>query len=432
MASAKLCVALLLCIVAAAAAQSASNVRATYHLYNPAQIDYDLLRASAYCATWDADKPQAWRSKYGWTAFCHSAGPIGQAACGRCIQVTNTRTGAQTTARIVDRCSNGGLDLDKAVFDQIDTDGIGYQQGFLTVNYQFRNVQPPLVAVGYSGSDDEHPINAKKIYQDILQASPPCGIRRIIGQRTDRQMRQGSDVSPIRQTILKLSRASGRKKGKTTRSSNERKKGRISRPSSHALRWIPRGANEAAEADEVADDGACRGDHLWRICRVEKSRKANCVERQRLKPLAEATKAEKLKDSLALWRRTKLRMMGLKPFAEATKARWEDMGLTRAESLTFLIHAVRLASGGEVCFHTREDNDLEPDNQLYLQSRKKYPGGRITGFQQSIGSGKTRLGEELEEMMIGPDPAALAISTLILSASSVLFPLMSGAFASFE
>ncbi|KAL6007334.1 hypothetical protein ACLOJK_032831 [Asimina triloba] len=139
MASVKLWIALLLCFVAAAAAQQASNVRATYHLYNPAQIGYDLLRASAFCATWDANKPLAWRRKYGWTAFCHSAGPIGQAACGRCIRVTNTRTGAQTTARIVDKCANGGLDLDKAVFDSIDTDRNGYARGFLTVNYQFVN-----------------------------------------------------------------------------------------------------------------------------------------------------------------------------------------------------------------------------------------------------------------------------------------------------
>jgi hypothetical protein len=77
-----------LCAVAAmAAAQQASNVRATYHLYNPAQNGWDLNRVSAYCATWDADKPLSWRQKHGWTAFCGPAGQKGQAACGKCIRV---------------------------------------------------------------------------------------------------------------------------------------------------------------------------------------------------------------------------------------------------------------------------------------------------------------------------------------------------------
>lgn len=37
----------------------------------------------------------------------------------------------------MDQCSNGGLDLDVAMFNQIDTDGHGYQQGHLIVDYQF-------------------------------------------------------------------------------------------------------------------------------------------------------------------------------------------------------------------------------------------------------------------------------------------------------
>ncbi|KAH7571897.1 hypothetical protein ACOSP7_014791 [Xanthoceras sorbifolium] len=128
---------LLSLVVSSAYAQSASNVRATYHLYHPEQIGWDLLKASAYCATWDANKPLAWRRKYGWTAFCGPVGPRGRAACGRCLRVTNTGTGAQTTVRIVDQCSNGGLDLDEAVFKRLDTNGRGIAQGHLTVNYQF-------------------------------------------------------------------------------------------------------------------------------------------------------------------------------------------------------------------------------------------------------------------------------------------------------
>ena len=54
-------------------------------------------------------------------------------------QVTNTATGAQQTVRIVDQCANGGLDLDVNVFRKLDTDGRGYAQGHLTVNYSFVN-----------------------------------------------------------------------------------------------------------------------------------------------------------------------------------------------------------------------------------------------------------------------------------------------------
>ncbi|KAL5566296.1 hypothetical protein UlMin_029460 [Ulmus minor] len=134
-----LMVVLLLGMVVVASAQSASNVRATYHLYNPQDIGYDYIRASVYCATWDADKSYAFRSKYGWTAFCGPVGPRGQESCGKCLKVTNTRTGAQVTVRIVDQCSNGGLDLDVNMFNQIDTDKNGYNQGYLTVNYEFVN-----------------------------------------------------------------------------------------------------------------------------------------------------------------------------------------------------------------------------------------------------------------------------------------------------
>ncbi|KAL9320379.1 hypothetical protein ACSQ67_012218 [Phaseolus vulgaris] len=127
------------CVVALASAQSASNVRATYHLYQPEQHNWDLLAVSAYCSTWDAGKSLAWRSKYPWTAFCGPSGPRGQESCGKCLRVTNTRTNAQITVRIVDQCSNGGLDLDISPFQKIDTDGNGYAQGHLTVNYDFVN-----------------------------------------------------------------------------------------------------------------------------------------------------------------------------------------------------------------------------------------------------------------------------------------------------
>lgn len=61
------------------------------------------------------------------------------------MQVRNTRTNAAVTVRIVDQCSNGGLDLDVAMFNRIDTDGFGYQQGHLIVDYQFVDCDNALV-----------------------------------------------------------------------------------------------------------------------------------------------------------------------------------------------------------------------------------------------------------------------------------------------
>ncbi|PKU78197.1 pathogenesis-related protein PR-4 [Dendrobium catenatum] len=112
-------------------------VRATYHLYCPETINWDLGAVNAYCTTWDEDKPFAWRQEYGWTAFCGPVGPAGQASCGRCLHLTNVETGAETTARIVDQCTNGGLDLDYHVFMSLDTDGNGIFRGHLTVKYKF-------------------------------------------------------------------------------------------------------------------------------------------------------------------------------------------------------------------------------------------------------------------------------------------------------
>ena len=53
--------------------------------------------------------------------------------------MTNTATGTQATVRIVDQCSNGGMDLDSGMFNQLDTNGAGYAQGHLIVNYEYVN-----------------------------------------------------------------------------------------------------------------------------------------------------------------------------------------------------------------------------------------------------------------------------------------------------
>lgn len=53
------------------------------------------------------------------------------------LQVTNADTGDEAIVRIIDQCNNGGLDLDVAMFNQIDSNGEGYAQGHLIVDYEF-------------------------------------------------------------------------------------------------------------------------------------------------------------------------------------------------------------------------------------------------------------------------------------------------------
>ena len=102
---AALVVGAVLCAVAGmAAAQQASNVRATYHYYNPQQNNWNLNAVSAYCSTWDADKPLSWRQKYGWTAFCGPAGQKGQASCGKCIQVCVSLLHAPSSSFLLAGC----------------------------------------------------------------------------------------------------------------------------------------------------------------------------------------------------------------------------------------------------------------------------------------------------------------------------------------
>ncbi|KAI3890847.1 hypothetical protein MKW92_039085 [Papaver armeniacum] len=89
---------------------------------------------------WDLNRPLAWRQKYPWTAFCGPVGPRGQESCGKCLRVTNRGTNAAITVRIVDQCSNGGLDLDfEGAFKPIDTNRAGYNAGHMFVDYQFVN-----------------------------------------------------------------------------------------------------------------------------------------------------------------------------------------------------------------------------------------------------------------------------------------------------
>ncbi|CAO2149457.1 unnamed protein product [Urochloa humidicola] len=134
-----LTVAALLCTMAAtamAAQWSTSNVRATNHLYFPEQNGWDLNSANIYCAPWDANKPLWWRERFGWAAICEPW--RGPGFCGQCIKVTNHATGQWIVARIVDKCTGGGLKLDyETMFKKIDTDGQGFEKGYLKVDYEW-------------------------------------------------------------------------------------------------------------------------------------------------------------------------------------------------------------------------------------------------------------------------------------------------------
>ncbi|GMI65217.1 HEVEIN-LIKE, pathogenesis-related 4 [Hibiscus trionum] len=152
----------LACLVSSAAAQSAENVKAYMVYLYAEENDWDMNAAHVYCATWDADKPYEWRSKYNWTNFGGPNGPIGKDACGKCVQVTNTATGDETIVRIVGT-SQASLNLDKPVFDQLDSDGQGQVAGHLVVNYTFVDCDPKPPGPGESNvtayySDDYNPI----------------------------------------------------------------------------------------------------------------------------------------------------------------------------------------------------------------------------------------------------------------------------------
>ena len=115
------------------------NVRATYHYYSPA---YDT--ASLACADrfWADPGHSRKLLKYPWTAYClkdRTGPPDASSACGKCLRITNTRTGSSVVARAVDKggCSDAdgtGLDLDPCAFDAIDLDRRGYADGFMRVD----------------------------------------------------------------------------------------------------------------------------------------------------------------------------------------------------------------------------------------------------------------------------------------------------------
>ncbi|OMO71894.1 Barwin [Corchorus capsularis] len=141
---------LLASLVGFAAAQSGSggdgpgesNVTAYWTDYNATHNNWDFNASHVSCARILGRKPLEWRKKYGWTGFCGSVGPQGDAACGLCLRVTNyidNETKAEEKVRIVDACGGAGaLELDfETAFMPIDIDGNGNSTGHLNVDYNF-------------------------------------------------------------------------------------------------------------------------------------------------------------------------------------------------------------------------------------------------------------------------------------------------------
>lgn len=117
------------------------DVKATYHIYSPQYATSSLACADKFWADPDHARKLL---KYPWTAFCMGM-PGGkkftQDVCGKCLRVTNRRTGASVIVRAVDNggCSDAdgtGLDLDVCAFNAIDTDKKGYNDGNMRVDVQ--------------------------------------------------------------------------------------------------------------------------------------------------------------------------------------------------------------------------------------------------------------------------------------------------------
>jgi hypothetical protein len=122
----------------AAPGVSRANVRATYHYYSPAYETASLACADAF---WADPNHSRKLLKYPWTAYCLDGKAFSQSTCGKCLRVTNRRTGDSVIARAVDNggCSDAdgtGLDLDPCAFNAIDTDKRGYADGHMRVDVQ--------------------------------------------------------------------------------------------------------------------------------------------------------------------------------------------------------------------------------------------------------------------------------------------------------
>uniref|UniRef100_R7WFN0 Pathogenesis-related protein PR-4B n=1 Tax=Aegilops tauschii TaxID=37682 RepID=R7WFN0_AEGTA len=132
-----------------AAAQRASGVAATYNLYNPEKINWDLRVASVYCATWDAVRAGGRQQAAGVAAEVRLDGVLRPCRGARPVVLRSLPQGDEQGDGRADGGEGGGpvrqrrarLDLAAAVFRRIDTDGGGVANGHLIVDYEFVGCQ---------------------------------------------------------------------------------------------------------------------------------------------------------------------------------------------------------------------------------------------------------------------------------------------------
>ncbi|PPS19270.1 hypothetical protein GOBAR_AA01333 [Gossypium barbadense] len=122
----RICIMVIACVVVSAAAQSAS-VTATYHYYNPQKISWDLNAARIPIGPW-----QGVPDMVGLPFVVQSVLKIKLLAASD--QQWHGNSGNREN---LDKCSNGGLDLDVNVFNKLDKNRNGSARGHLTVTYDF-------------------------------------------------------------------------------------------------------------------------------------------------------------------------------------------------------------------------------------------------------------------------------------------------------
>lgn len=112
--------------------------RSTYHYYHP---EYRV--STLYCADAFAGKSSAWLMAYPWIAYCApfprtpAWDDMSPSKCGKCLRLTNNRTGARSIVRVVDMCGHSAIDSDyKTAFIPLDTDGQGYLDGQIYVTVE--------------------------------------------------------------------------------------------------------------------------------------------------------------------------------------------------------------------------------------------------------------------------------------------------------
>jgi hypothetical protein len=116
---------------------SSSGVYSTYHYYSPGYYIGSTFCADRIWAEYGENNKDL--VKYPWVAYCATGhlGPMNVDRCGKCLLITNPSTGQSVKVRVMDKCGNGGLDMDPVAFNAIDGDNNGYLDGHMRTKIHF-------------------------------------------------------------------------------------------------------------------------------------------------------------------------------------------------------------------------------------------------------------------------------------------------------